>query len=162
MLTSFTWSKQLDRGFDTERGRGAQLNDSLNYAVNKDLTSTSQPFVIVTSLTYQIPTLPALQKNRLLKEVLGGWTLGGVVSIGSGVPIRVPSSTNNLSQLTFIPEHIRKPCARRSAISAGPELPLLRPEHHRRPQSGSLGGSGRRQLGYRGCLLQRLSLAAGT
>lgn len=101
MLTAFTWSKQQGRGFDNVRGRGAQINDSLNYAVNKDLVSTSQPFVIVTSFTYQIPTPSALQKSRLLKEVLGGWTLGGVVSIGSGLPIRVPGSTNNLSQLTF-------------------------------------------------------------
>jgi hypothetical protein len=101
LLTSFTWSKQLDEGFDTERGRGAQINDSLNRAVNKDLTSTSQPFVLVTSFTYQIPVPSVLRRRGLLRHAFEGWTLGGLMSIGSGLPIRVPGSTNNLSQLLF-------------------------------------------------------------
>jgi hypothetical protein len=101
MLTSFTWSKNLERGADVNRGRGAPINDSLNYAVNKVLSPESQPFVIANSFTYQIPTPAALGKNRFVTQALGGWQLGGIISIGSGLPIRVPGSTNNLNQLTF-------------------------------------------------------------
>jgi hypothetical protein len=100
MLTSFTWSKSMLRGGDY-RGRSAPINDSLNRAVNKDLSPEDQPFVISTAFTYQIPTPGALVKNRFGKGVFGGWQLGGIFSVASGLPIKVPSSTNNLSQLTF-------------------------------------------------------------
>jgi len=101
LLTSFTWSKNLERGADINRGRGAPINDSLNYAVNKVLSPESQPFVIAISFTYQIPTPAALGKSRFVTQAFGGWQLGGIVSIGSGLPIKVATSTNNLSQLTF-------------------------------------------------------------
>jgi Carboxypeptidase regulatory-like domain len=100
-LASFTWSKQLERGSDVNRGRGAPINDSLNYAVNKDISPEDQPFVTTISFTYQIPTPTLLGSSRFIRAALGGWQLGGIASIGSGFPIKSPTSTNNLSQLTF-------------------------------------------------------------
>jgi hypothetical protein len=94
LLNSFTWSKELDEGTDTERGRGAQINDALNRASNKFLTSSYTPFINVTSFTYQLPNLPfeRFQSNILLRETFSGWTIGGILKYQNGSLIRVPGS----------------------------------------------------------------------
>jgi hypothetical protein len=104
-LDSFTWSKELEEGTDTERGRGAQINDALNRASNKFFTSTYAPFINVTSATYQVPNLPFsfVQKNWVGRELLGGWTLGGIFRFANGQLMRVPGSniaTNLCSSAT--------------------------------------------------------------
>jgi len=93
-LNAFTWSKELDEGTDTERGRGAQINDALNRASNKFLTSSYTPFINVTSLTYQVPNLPfqEFQKNGILREAFSGWTIGAIMKYQNGSLIRVPGS----------------------------------------------------------------------
>jgi Carboxypeptidase regulatory-like domain len=93
-LNSFTRAKELDEGTDTERGRGAQINDALNRASNKFLTSSYVPYLNVTSLTYTVPPLPfqAFQDNTILREAFSGWTIGGIFKYQSGQLIRVPGS----------------------------------------------------------------------
>ncbi len=100
MLTSFTWSKAQLRGGDY-RGRYVPVNNSFNYAVNRDLSPEDVPFMLSIAFTYQIPTPGVLHNNRFARAVFGGWQLSGIESIQSGLPIQVPGSNNNLSQLTF-------------------------------------------------------------
>jgi hypothetical protein len=94
LLDSFTWSKELDEGTDTERGRGAQINDALNRASNKFLTSSYVPYINVTSLTYQLPNLPyqSFQKHGILREAFTGWTIGAIMKYQDGALIRVPGA----------------------------------------------------------------------
>ncbi len=101
LIESFTWSKNLVEGMDTERGRGAAINDALNRASNKVISAESQPFVSATGFTYQIPTIPVFKDNIAARTLLGGWTVGGLFSFASGLPISVPTSNNNLSQVLF-------------------------------------------------------------
>jgi hypothetical protein len=101
LIESFTWSKSLVEGMDTERGRGAAINDALNRASNKVISAESQPIVSATGFTYQIPTIPVFAGNRVVRTVVGGWTVGGLFSFHSGLPISIPSSNNNLSQVLF-------------------------------------------------------------
>ena len=93
-LNSFTWSKELDEGTDTERGRGAQINDALNRSSNKFLTSSYRPYMNVTTLTYQVPVLPfsTFQNHLALRELVSGWTIGGIFKYQNGALIRVPGS----------------------------------------------------------------------
>lgn len=105
LLNSFTWSKELEEGTDTERGRGAQINDALNRASNKFFTSTYAPFINVTSFTYRIPDLPFkfMVKSWAVRETLGGWTVGGIFRFANGQLLRIPGSniaSNNCTSAT--------------------------------------------------------------
>jgi hypothetical protein len=94
-LEAFTYNKELDEGLDTERGRGAQINDALNRASNKFLSSEDTPFISATSFTYEMPYLlpKGLWKNHFLaREFLGGWTIAGLARYANGALIRVPGS----------------------------------------------------------------------
>ena len=90
LLTTFVWQKELD----TLEG----ANNVFNRSVNKDISSLSQPFELTIAYNYQ---LPAVGKNAVLRQVIGGWTLGGILAYSSGVPVPVPTAQNNLSADVF-------------------------------------------------------------
>jgi hypothetical protein len=76
----------------------AGSNDVFNRMENKSLQPTSQPFISVTQFTYQTPRAGS---SKLLQEVTGGWTLGGILRYASGALISVATSRTNLSTYTF-------------------------------------------------------------
>jgi hypothetical protein len=100
-LNSFTWSKEEDLGTDTERGRGAQINDALNRPSNKFLTSSYVPYINSTSITYTAPAphVFGLDKHYVTREILGGWTIGALLKYQNGQLIRVPASNPSYTPL---------------------------------------------------------------
>ena len=85
-----TWSKEL--------ATGQAVNDAFNRPNQKSLVSSSQPFLFVAGFNYEAPRLTS---NRIVRNAIGGWTLGGVFRYGSGLPIAAPASQANLSALVF-------------------------------------------------------------
>jgi hypothetical protein len=77
---------------------GGVVNDQFNRANQKALASQDLPNVFVLSYTY---VLPRVGPNKLLREIVGGWTLSGVMNYQSGGLIAVPGAQNNLSTLLF-------------------------------------------------------------
>ncbi len=100
---AFTWQKELALGATVQDGSGGSINDAFNRGVNKDISSFSQPFVLVPAFNYEVP---ALSSNKYLRNAVKGWTIGGVLRYSSGLPIQVPTATNSLSsvleQSTFV------------------------------------------------------------
>ena len=95
LLEAFTYNKELDEGQDTERGRGAEINDALNRASNKFLSAEDTPFISATSFTYELPyLLPRgyLKEHFLARKLLGGWTIAGLARYSNGGLILVPGS----------------------------------------------------------------------
>ena len=92
--STFSYQKELCLGSNGCAG----INDAFNRAENKSLNPNSTPFLWVTAYTYEIPRLGT---NRLLRQVVGGWTWGGILRYASGNLIGVPASTNNMSAYTF-------------------------------------------------------------
>ena len=90
---AFTWAKEQQLG--TELGT---VNDFQNRMQNKTISGFSRPFVSVFSANYR---LPAWGPNRVFSQVVRDWTIGGVFSYASGLPILAPTSTNNLTTLLF-------------------------------------------------------------
>lgn len=88
--TSFTWSK--------EQTTGQAINDALNRPNQKALVSTSQPLMLVTAFNYETPKLTA---HKFVRQVTGGWTVGGVFRYLSGLPIPVPASQANMNAVAF-------------------------------------------------------------
>lgn len=96
---SFTWQKELNLGAIPGEGyTPVAVNDVLNRDQNKYISGYSQPLVLATSLTYQIP---AFGENRILRTVLRDWTVGGVFRYASGLPIQAPIANNGLSSVLF-------------------------------------------------------------
>jgi hypothetical protein len=100
-LNSFTWSKEEDEGTDTERGRGAQINNALNRPSNKYLTSSYVPYINSTSLSYTAPPPPFafFRSPYVSREIFGGWTIGALLKYQDGQLIRVPGSNPSYTAL---------------------------------------------------------------
>ena len=88
LTSSFTFQGQED----TMQG----VNDVFNRPNQKNVSNTSQPFMFVTAYSYE---LPKIGSNKLVRNLVGGWTFGGVLRYASGTPIAVPGSNNNLGSL---------------------------------------------------------------
>ncbi len=103
-LVSYTRSKLLDDAssvFDASILTGPVANypvaDSFNRRLERDYSTGDIPHVFVASAVWDIPF--GVNRWRHLSGVLGavanGWTLTGLMTLQSGVPIAVTQSTNN-------------------------------------------------------------------
>ncbi|HWE52992.1 MAG TPA: TonB-dependent receptor [Bryobacteraceae bacterium] len=90
---AFTWAKEEQLGVEA-----GTVNDFQNRLQNKSISGFSRPLVSVISANYN---LPAWGQNKFVSHIVRDWTIGGVFSYGSGLPILAPTSTNNLSTLLF-------------------------------------------------------------
>ncbi|MEI9974256.1 MAG: TonB-dependent receptor [Ignavibacteriota bacterium] len=105
--SSFSYQKEQCLGSDG----CAAINDVFSRAANKNINPNSTPFLWVTSFNYEVP---AFGQNKLVRQVIHGWTLGGILRYGSGFPIAAPSSNNNIASYlfttntTFLPVRVRR------------------------------------------------------
>jgi hypothetical protein len=95
---AFTWAKEEQLGVETAIPPATAINDYQNRMQNKSISGFSRPFASVLSANYR---LPAWGGNKVVSQVVRDWTIGAVLSYGSGLPILSPTSTNNLSTLLF-------------------------------------------------------------
>jgi hypothetical protein len=95
---AYTWSKTLTTVEDQD-GTVVPTNNVFNRALQKSLSRSDQPHVLVTAFNYQVPALAGA--NRFVRHVVGGWTLGGILRYASGTPIRVPVAQNNMNAYVF-------------------------------------------------------------
>jgi hypothetical protein len=127
VLDAFTWSKEQDLGADTGRGNGAVINDVTNRRSNKFLTSSYQPFVSVTSFTYELPL--AIGHDALWKrEVLKGWQIGGIFRYASGILLAIPgdgTTTQQTNSYTVSSANISSTLLRSTYATRKPGVPLF-------------------------------------
>jgi hypothetical protein len=83
--STFTWSKEINR---------VVVNDVFNTSDNR--TVAGRPLLFVVAANYQIPRW---ELNKFVSNVLGGWTFGTVIRLGSGAPLPVPTAQSQLGQL---------------------------------------------------------------
>lgn len=96
---SFTWSKELQLGVESDTGGGAgEINDVFNRNTNKTYSSFSRPFWSVLALNYSVPKVKI---HRYADYLLSEWTFGTVLQYGSGQPILAPGTAviNNAAAL---------------------------------------------------------------
>jgi len=97
---AYTFSKNL--ATVTEQGGGTvRVNDVFNRASLKTFSPNDRPHVLVTNFRYEVPNFGFINRNRMTRTLLGGWTISGILRYASGEPIPVPGAQNNLSQLLF-------------------------------------------------------------
>ena len=107
---AYTRSKLLDDAssvFDASILTGPIANypvaDSFNRALERDYSTGDMPHVFVSSVVWQLPS--GAGRARELHGVLGAmandWTLAGLVTLQSGMPVAVTQTTNFNSAFGF-------------------------------------------------------------
>jgi hypothetical protein len=100
-IASYTWSHNIDQGNESlDEGLGGRANqyDLRNERGNSSLDRRHN---FVSSFTYELPFGRGrgigASWNRAMDAVLGGWQLGGIVSLRTGFPFDVtyPGDTQN-------------------------------------------------------------------
>lgn len=79
---AYTYSKSMN---DSDNSRS--VLDLLNTRIGKALSDDDIPHRFVGSLIYDLPFFK--HSNGFIKTALGGWSLGGIVTIQSGTPFSV-------------------------------------------------------------------------
>jgi hypothetical protein len=85
---TFTWSKAM------VLIREDLFNPSSS---NKSIQSTDQPFLFNTGINYTVPK-PGFVSNKILNMAIRDWTIGALLTYGSGLPLTPPAATttNNI------------------------------------------------------------------
>lgn len=97
-LVAYTRSKLKDDAssvFDASILTGPIANypvaDSFNRSLERDYSTGDIPHVFATSATWELPS----GGPAALRPIVSGWSLTGILSMQSGMPIAVTQSTNN-------------------------------------------------------------------
>jgi len=97
---AYTWSKNLTTVED-QGGEVVPVNDVFNRRNQKTYSRTDQPHVFVAGFNYVLAPYGIANRSRVIRELLAGWTIGGILRYASGTPIRVPAANNALASLLF-------------------------------------------------------------
>jgi hypothetical protein len=87
---AFTWNKELST---------YGLGDVTNREVNKGLSAGDTPLILTIGFNYEVPQFT---QSKLIRQVVGGWTFGGLMVYQSGALISVPTSNTVLNNYTFL------------------------------------------------------------
>ncbi len=85
MNAAYTWSKSLD---NISSDAGVVEHDSRNFANNRGRSDFDRPHRLTLAYVYELPG-PA---NQMMKRVLGGWALNGMVTLQNGTPFSIVGS----------------------------------------------------------------------
>ncbi len=90
LTSAFTWSKAYAL---------VSCNGNVWGPRCMDLAGSYQPFLYNVAYSYEIPKLGT---NKLLKQVIGGWTFDGILAYGSGTPLGVPGQSGSPTTNTIL------------------------------------------------------------
>jgi hypothetical protein len=85
---SYTYSRNLDNG----SGEIELLPNAYDDSAYWGISDLDRPHVLVANSIYQVPAPPG---SRLVKAVLGGWSVAGIFQAQSGAPFSVRHSADN-------------------------------------------------------------------
>lgn len=96
-LSSFTWSKNIDQGGEDllDGSQGAQT--PYNLSIERGLSTLHRNFAYVFSGVYEVPLGRGRQHltSGPASWLLGGWQVGGLLSLLSGMPVAHTINVNN-------------------------------------------------------------------
>jgi hypothetical protein len=95
MITSFTWGKGLGYQTSDDANLLFWLDQRHNYAPN----DYDHRLNFEESLTYELPFGPGKRwlSTGVASSILGGWKLGAIISVYSGLPFNVEASGANIN-----------------------------------------------------------------
>jgi hypothetical protein len=93
MQAAYTWSKMID-DFSSVGGYGITYpgyTNNNNLRLDKALSSLDQAHHLVVNFQYDLPFRPV---QKLLRGVVGGWSVNGITTLQSGQPVSISSAAN--------------------------------------------------------------------
>jgi len=103
LLATYTWSKFIDDVEAVTEGAGAPGDGQQSYYarhLDKALSGSDQRHRLTTSLVYELPVgkgKPLGFRSGALDRILGGWNLGTILELRSGLPYGVIESSNRMN-----------------------------------------------------------------
>jgi hypothetical protein len=104
-LVSYTWSKMLD-DFSSVAGFLGQQNpgftDNNKRYLDKSLSTVDTPHRLVANFEYDLPFgagKPMLNRKGVINGVAGGWSINGIASFQSGLPISITAANDTTNSL---------------------------------------------------------------
>jgi hypothetical protein len=89
----FTWSKAIDGGSAVRNNSGDTLwpTNSYNLGAERGLSQFDLPRRFVASSVYELPFGPGKSwvQNGIAGKIVGGWQLGGILTLADGTPVNV-------------------------------------------------------------------------
>lgn len=155
-LVNYTWSKAIDTGSGIRTSGGDRLfpADNYNLGIERGLSQFHIGQRFVASILYEFPVGPGhmlLNGKGVLGKVLGGWQVGGIISLSEGPPRTVghigdrnDNGANNYPDATGVSPFLETPTTERfwnieAFDTTNPEL---------RYREGSVGRSTLRDPGF--------------
>ena len=86
-LTAYTMGKLLD--YYSAQNLGITPQDPYNHSADRARSDEDRTHVFATSFVYEIPVWK--QQTGFLGKSLGGWSVSGIISIASGLPVWIRS-----------------------------------------------------------------------
>lgn len=100
-ITSYTWSKNIDQVVENLNQNGSGRANEYNLTNERGLSDLDRRHNFVASFTYELPFGAGRafggNWNGVVDAALGGWQLGGILSLRSGFPydINYPGDSQN-------------------------------------------------------------------
>lgn len=92
-MVGYTWSKAIDDGSAIRNNSGDTLwpTNSYNLHAERGLSQFDVPRRFVGSFVYELPVGPGkpLLNGGVASRVLGGWQIGGILTLSDGTPFNV-------------------------------------------------------------------------
>jgi hypothetical protein len=85
--SSFTWSKTLDTFSVNSLAQAAGIPNPFDIRWNRGISSVNFPFISVTNLIYETPSLK--NSGYLMRNILGLWQVSGIWTLQSGNPFGI-------------------------------------------------------------------------
>jgi hypothetical protein len=123
-LGTYTWSKSLEDVLPGSELAGSSAGGQQSYYarhLDKGLSGNDVRHRLTNSFVYELPVgknKPLGIRNPVLNVIAGGWSLGMISEIRSGLPYSVYEQTNRLNAFS---------AGQRSNIISDPRLPTDRP-----------------------------------
>jgi hypothetical protein len=152
---SYTWSKSIDGGSDTERSPALVANLSIIYntwkpGLNRAPSDFDTRHLLTTDYVYQLPFGKGKQwlgnSNTLTDALIGGWQMSGIVRATSGLPftlsepgyttnwtygsggvVTAPLKTNKRYDQNGDPQYFANPTAINNGVATGTPVRLPYP-----------------------------------
>ncbi|SFS01369.1 Carboxypeptidase regulatory-like domain-containing protein [Granulicella pectinivorans] len=91
--SNLTWSHSFDVGGSGDPSFESSVSDPHNIGHDRGPSSLNYPIVSVTNFIYEAPRLQHF--NPIVRSVLGGWSLSGLVTLQSGPPFTINGGNGN-------------------------------------------------------------------
>jgi hypothetical protein len=145
----YTYSRSIDSAADSRGPGGADLsqtsNPYLGWRYDIGPSGFDRTHNAAVNFIYDIPVFRN-NSNRFVKTVAGGWSVSGIVTIESGVPIDIgtggPQGSNGLPNAKNRPDLVGKISYPNTVLAGDHHIQYLDPSAFALPALGSFGDLG--------------------